>query len=373
MSCFFIFILIFSSIERFQSAFREFSLQTGSSVTIPCHYDKQYIQHRKYWCYYPKFIYNNCKIQAYANNTQGRVTVTDNPAESLFTVTMNNLQTENTGWYWCVVEIGGIMEPDVKEELYITVKGVPDLSVKESRVRGEEGGSVTVQCLYSAAYQNEQKQWCRFKNCSTLKMPESSQKSEKVLLSDDGKRSFSVEIRGLKKCDAGWYWCSAGNLQVPVHISVSDPPPVVTKTLTTITYHVNTHTSALKYISVAPVTAVSSSEENIGSKTLIYWYLMAFLLLLVILVNIICMLRMKCKAKNQIRNRERSDDAAVHTPTANMAEDSVIYSTVSQPNSASNVDGQDVTYSLVNIPSNNKPVSPNYVDDKIIYSSVVYH
>lgn len=50
------------------------------------------------------------------------MTVTDYPAESLFTVTVKDLQTGNTGWYWCAVEIGGIMEPDDTEQLYITVK-----------------------------------------------------------------------------------------------------------------------------------------------------------------------------------------------------------------------------------------------------------
>ncbi|KAK2868303.1 hypothetical protein Q7C36_000174 [Tachysurus vachellii] len=32
-------------------------------------------------------------------------------------------------------------------------------------------------------------------------------------------------MSGLKKSDAGWYWCSAGDLQVPVHISVGSEAP----------------------------------------------------------------------------------------------------------------------------------------------------
>ncbi|MCI4390935.1 hypothetical protein PGIGA_G00128610 [Pangasianodon gigas] len=139
---------------------------------------------------------------------------------------MNNLQTENTGWYWCAVEIGGIMSPDIKEDLSITVKSDPDLSVMESRVSGEEGGNVTVQCFYSAAYQNTQKQWCRFKDerCNSVGRTDTSQNSA-VHISDDGIRSFSVQMSGLKKSDAGWYWCSAGDLQVPVHISVFGDVP----------------------------------------------------------------------------------------------------------------------------------------------------
>ncbi|XP_053529806.1 polymeric immunoglobulin receptor-like [Ictalurus punctatus] len=207
-------------------ASRQFSFKTGASVTIPCRYDRTYIQHKKYWCFHASEAYNYCKIQAYANETQGKVTVTDNPAESLFTVTMNNLQTENTGTYWCAVEIGGIMEVDDYEALHITVKSDPDLSVMESRVSGVEGGSVTVQCNYCTEYRNKQKQWCRFidSRCNNMGRTATSQNSA-VNLSDDGRGSFSVQMSGLKKSDAGWYWCSAGDLQVPVHISVGDPPP----------------------------------------------------------------------------------------------------------------------------------------------------
>ncbi|KAF4076400.1 hypothetical protein AMELA_G00214720, partial [Ameiurus melas] len=103
MSRFFIFILFTSSVAS--QASRQFSFKTGASVTIPCRYDRTYIQHKKNWCY--GSIFSFCTIQAYANETQGKVIVTDNPAESLFTVTMNNLQTENTGWYYCGVEIDG--------------------------------------------------------------------------------------------------------------------------------------------------------------------------------------------------------------------------------------------------------------------------
>ena len=103
--------------------------------------------------------------------------------------------------------------------------------MNERKVRGEERDNVTVQCLYSAVYQNKQKQWCRFKDgqCNTVGT-ETSQNSA-VYISDDGRRSFSVKMSRLKKSDTGWYWCSAGDLQVPVHISVSDPPPgIITNT-----------------------------------------------------------------------------------------------------------------------------------------------
>ncbi|GAA6092423.1 polymeric immunoglobulin receptor-like [Tachysurus ichikawai] len=197
----FVFILFISYVGSQPSM--KLSLQTESTVTIPCGYDRAYIHHRKYWCSNSYSSFSSCSIQAYANNTGGKVTVTDNPAESFFTVTLDHLQTKDTGWYWCGLEID--RGADINEALYIAVKSDPDLSVNESRVRGVEGGSVTVQCLYSAEYQNTQKQWCRFKErkCNTVRT-ETPQNSS-VYISDDGRRSFSVRMSGLKKSDAGWY------------------------------------------------------------------------------------------------------------------------------------------------------------------------
>ncbi|KAI5608806.1 polymeric immunoglobulin receptor-like, partial [Silurus asotus] len=203
----YLYITVKADVVISQSAYRQLSLQTGASVTIPCPYDRKYIRHKKYWCYNYYSLFTSCTIQAYANKTQRKVTVTDNPSESLFTVTMKDLQTGNTGAYWCAVEIEGITH-DVTEYLYITVKAAPDLSVRESRVSGDEGGSVTVQCLYSAAYQKTQKKWCRFRDrsCNSVTRTDTSQRSA-VHISDDGKRSFSVQMSGLKKSDGGWCWC----------------------------------------------------------------------------------------------------------------------------------------------------------------------
>ncbi|KAL7842228.1 hypothetical protein SRHO_G00239170 [Serrasalmus rhombeus] len=32
-------------------------------------------------------------------------------------------------------------------------------------------------------------------------------------------------MSGLQQSDAGWYWCKTGDVQIPVHLSVSDAPP----------------------------------------------------------------------------------------------------------------------------------------------------
>uniref|UniRef100_A0AAR2KYM7 Ig-like domain-containing protein n=1 Tax=Pygocentrus nattereri TaxID=42514 RepID=A0AAR2KYM7_PYGNA len=82
--------------------------------------------------------------------------------------------------------------------------------VLQHQVGGQEGGSVSVQCLYSAGYKNKQKKWCRFKDwtCFTVGRTTTSQNSA-GLVSDDRKGSVSVEMSGLQKnSDSGYYWCA---------------------------------------------------------------------------------------------------------------------------------------------------------------------
>ncbi len=98
--------------------------------------------------------------------------------------------------------------------------------VNSSSVSGHEGGDISVQCLYSSRYQNKTKQWCRYKDqsCYTVGRNDTSQNSS-VQISDDGRRSFTVLMTGLRLTDSGWYFCSVRDLQVPVQLTVTEAKP----------------------------------------------------------------------------------------------------------------------------------------------------
>ncbi|XP_066508116.1 polymeric immunoglobulin receptor-like [Hoplias malabaricus] len=266
-------------------------------VDIPCHYDMKYRQHNKYWCYDARGAFNYCKILAYGNTTRERVTVIDSPAQSLFTVTMSDLQSGDTGMYWCVVEIGGHLEPDDKEQFYITVKSDPDLSVMHSSVSGHEGGMVSVNCLYSSNYQKKKKQWCRSKDwsCYTVGRTKTSQNSS-VQISEAGTGSFSVNISELKKSDAGWYWCKTETLQIPVHLFVSDAIPVSTSvTRETDKYLMTTIYSTVTTPKNTNDTNKSKREQDNRHRKMLDWLLLAAILglLLILLSFVACILKKK--------------------------------------------------------------------------------
>ncbi|XP_053342444.1 polymeric immunoglobulin receptor-like isoform X2 [Clarias gariepinus] len=323
MRCLFIFILFTSSVAS--QAYRHFHVKTGASVTIPCGYYKEYLQHKKYWCSGKYF--NSCEIQAYTNQTTGKVTVTDNPTESLFTVTIHNLNTGDTGWYWCAVEID--RGTDISEYLHITVKQDPDLSVNKSSVIGKEGAIITIQCLYSTAYRNTQKQWCRFKDRHCITFKTETSWDSRIQLSDDGRRFLSVNMSRLKKSDAGWYWCSAGDLQVPVLIEVNN--------------------SSVSTNKANNGTAERKSESDDGMMLL--WILVALGLgLLFILVSSVTyMLRKAYKKENPSSTREKNH----HTPPSALGHEG------------------DVTYTAVSHSTKNQTHSQLVKDDEVTYGNMV--
>ncbi|XP_037387037.1 CMRF35-like molecule 3 [Pygocentrus nattereri] len=228
-SILFVLLLCVSDSESLKTL-KNLAVKHGGSLTIPCFYDGKYKSNLKYWC--RGYYWSTCKTVAYIN-TSGGTSVTDDPTQNMFTVELKSLQDSDSGYYWCAVEIGGTGTPDDKNYLYLTVSADPAVSVINSTVSGQEGGSVIVQCLISAEYQNKQKNWCRFKDwtCFTVGRTTTSQNSA-VLVTDYGKGSVSVEMSGLQKSDAGWYWFSAGDVGVTVHLTVTERPSTTTAVTT---------------------------------------------------------------------------------------------------------------------------------------------
>lgn len=100
----------------------------------------------------------------------------------------------------------------------------PELSVSEDRVSVEEGGNVSIPCLYRDKLKSAEKKWCESGNlhsCISVLTTGPPQKPS-VTIVDDGSGVFTVTLMELERKDTGWYWCSAGDFQVPVHINVTE-------------------------------------------------------------------------------------------------------------------------------------------------------
>ncbi|KAI1901296.1 hypothetical protein AGOR_G00032850 [Albula goreensis] len=214
------------------------TVQRGGSVTIPCHYDEEYEHHVKYWCKGSPWIFCTIVVRTDSPQRKGGVSITDDPAQQVFTVTLSDLQVTDSDTYWCAVEKGGYGTLDDKVSISLSVTaGTPALSVEKNRVSGVEGGNVSILCHYGNSLQETQKMWCSIGDgvsCVTAGSSEESQ--SRVRLNDDETQGLlTVTVRELERSDTGWYWCAAGDLQIPVHIYVTEKSPASSDSTTTTT------------------------------------------------------------------------------------------------------------------------------------------
>nr|XP_040027517.1 polymeric immunoglobulin receptor [Gasterosteus aculeatus aculeatus] len=211
----------------------ELSVMEGQSLTVPCHYEPQYAGYVKYWCRGKMrgFCTSLARTDT-ANPAAGKVSMSDDPVQLVSTVTMSDLKEGDSGWYLCGVELGGAWTADAVTETYIQV--IHGMSVVNSRLSGEEGSSVTVECHYSERYRDSQKKWCRTGDWSSclLTGSEGSYNDTSVAIRDDGSRTFTVTLKNLQMKDTGWYWCCAGQHKEHVHVIVTPRPSTTAVTVT---------------------------------------------------------------------------------------------------------------------------------------------
>ncbi|XP_072886830.1 uncharacterized protein [Hemitrygon akajei] len=119
----------------------------GRVITIDCYYDATYHSHAKYWC---RGWTRQCSVLVETkgqHGQSGRVSITDNLKQRIFTVTVEDLHSADTGWYSCGVTTPG---PDPMFNVYLQVSdepvSVPVLQVLSTLNDSCVGGSVSVVC-----------------------------------------------------------------------------------------------------------------------------------------------------------------------------------------------------------------------------------
>uniref|UniRef100_A0A3B3T048 Ig-like domain-containing protein n=1 Tax=Paramormyrops kingsleyae TaxID=1676925 RepID=A0A3B3T048_9TELE len=96
----------FHELSSTLKTFRYLRGQTGGSITIPCFYGQEHKNRVKSWC--KSGNRPTCTSATKATQTKG--TITDDPDNLVFLVTMKNLQQLDSGNYWCFVGEGRTKE-----------------------------------------------------------------------------------------------------------------------------------------------------------------------------------------------------------------------------------------------------------------------
>ncbi|XP_029565738.1 polymeric immunoglobulin receptor-like [Salmo trutta] len=192
------------------------SVKTGGSTTIPCLYDLKYKTNVKYWC--KEDYLKRCSLDVHTKSIY-KASIYDDINKQTFTVTMTDLEPEDSGRYWCAVEING--GPDkwiARFDLSVT-PGTPKLYVDQQEVTGVEGGSVIVKCYYSDT--GNRKWWCRIGvNGSCVERNSATIVTRQQTTDATRGNVLMVTMSGLKMENTGWCRCEVGDLMMTVHITV---------------------------------------------------------------------------------------------------------------------------------------------------------
>uniref|UniRef100_A0A8C9JR94 Ig-like domain-containing protein n=1 Tax=Panthera tigris altaica TaxID=74533 RepID=A0A8C9JR94_PANTA len=76
----------------------------GGSLSVQCQYEEKYKAFTKYWCRQPCLLLWNQMVETRGSEGEvrsGRVSIVDHSADLTFTVTLENLTTDDAGKYRC--------------------------------------------------------------------------------------------------------------------------------------------------------------------------------------------------------------------------------------------------------------------------------
>ncbi|KAF7486209.1 polymeric immunoglobulin receptor [Marmota monax] len=182
---------------------------TGGSVSLLCPYDRKESNSIKYLCRWEGTQNGHCPLLVSSDGEvqeehEGRLALFKEPGNGTYTVILNQLTTQDAGFYWCLTN--GNTRWRTSTELQI-VDGKPSLKVPEN-VTAVLGKSLELQCHFPCKYYAFEKYWCKWSNGECRELPSQDKSPSQALVTcDQNNRFISMTLNSVVKEDEGWYWC----------------------------------------------------------------------------------------------------------------------------------------------------------------------
>ncbi|XP_064879138.1 polymeric immunoglobulin receptor-like isoform X5 [Oncorhynchus nerka] len=361
------------------SAVRTVSVQTGGSITFPCRYDLNHINHVKYWCQGLGWVVCSYVVRTDHPKSSGKTSISDDINKRIFTVTMTDLTLWDSDYYRCVVEINGGTDIMITWFYLSVTPGTPELYVEQQEVTGVEGGSVTVCCYYS---NSGDMKWCRMGGDCVSGYSGTLHGTSVTLkwTSDANNRTgLTVTMSGLKMENTDWYWCRVGELEMPVHITVSQQTATQRTSKMTSTTQDPTPQQPSASPTAEPVQTDNTSQGDEGNMEEVHQRsidLKVLLISLGMLVVVTAGILVTWKMWRRPKDNKAKDQTTNNSVSADSEQD-ITYSTVTNTRKIAQQDpfpeAGDVTYSTVilqhktQLKGQTKSAEP---DDHVVYSSL---
>ncbi|XP_055275948.1 polymeric immunoglobulin receptor isoform X2 [Moschus berezovskii] len=201
----------------------------GGSVTVSCPYNPKDANNAKYWCRWEGAQNGRCPqlVQSQGlvkEQYEGRLALLAEPGNGTYTVILNQLTDQDTGFYWCVTNGDARWTSTVELKV---VEGEPSLKAPKN-VTAWLGEPFKLSCHFPCKYYSFEKYWCKWSNkgCSALPTQDDGP-SQAFVNCDQNSQIVSLNLNTVTKEDEGWYWCGVKDGHrygetVAVHVAVEN-------------------------------------------------------------------------------------------------------------------------------------------------------
>uniref|UniRef100_A0A452VNG5 Polymeric immunoglobulin receptor n=1 Tax=Ursus maritimus TaxID=29073 RepID=A0A452VNG5_URSMA len=181
----------------------------GGSVAVLCPYNPKEANSLKYWCRWADTQNGRCQPLVESDGLvkeqyEGRLTLHEEPGNGTYTVILNQLTTEDAGFYWCLTNGDTRWRSTVELKI---VDGEPGLKAPKTATV-QVGENFKLSCHFPCKYYSYEKYWCKWSNKGCKTLPSQDEGHSQALVDCDQKSQIiSVTLNPVSKTDEGWYWC----------------------------------------------------------------------------------------------------------------------------------------------------------------------
>ncbi|NXQ29057.1 PIGR protein, partial [Alaudala cheleensis] len=197
-----------------------FYVKLRSTWTVSCSFGKDTADIRKYLCKKEKDGCRNIvnSHQEIDPDFQGRVLLTFEETPGSFSITMTQMDWEDTGLYYCGA--GEYGKDGVSKELDVFVYEDKNFPKLKTTVTGKTGSSATFECLYEPLKKSSTRIWCKWRiqggcdkiidNSGNVKY---NYEGRVAMFENPENKTVTIILNQLQKRDEGFYWCMTNELK----------------------------------------------------------------------------------------------------------------------------------------------------------------
>ncbi|NWR45887.1 PIGR protein, partial [Regulus satrapa] len=196
-----------------------FYLKLRSTWTVSCGFGEDTADLRRYLCKKEKEGCRNIvnSYQEIDPDFQGRVLLTFEESPGSFSVTMTQMDWEDTGLYYCGA--GEYGKEGKSKELDVFVYEDKNFPQLKTTVTGKSGSSATFKCLYDPLKKSSTRILCKWRRQGCDKIIDNTgyvkynYEGRVAMFENPENRTVTIILNQLQAKDEGFYWCMSNELK----------------------------------------------------------------------------------------------------------------------------------------------------------------